>query len=249
MSLKVIPVNEDTYCVYRASYFNCSYIVKRENGIVLIDTGMKSSGKDVIDAFQELNLKLETIKGILLTHWHNDHAAGTSVVKALTNCQTFAHHLERPYFEEKQSNKFRQLADFIPERGIMVMFKGLIGDTVPKKVQIDQLVADGDLVLEDFEVIESPGHTPGHLAFYDKKQKTLFAGDAFAVIRNQLRLMAGPVTPDKEKSLESINKIFQNREINYICPGHRQPLTQGVPEEIQRFLSYLKTMKKWPLLG
>lgn len=249
MGQKIIQVNETTYCIYTPSYYNCTYIIKNEEEIFLIDTGLKSNGNDVKKAFKTLNLDIRKIKAILLTHWHNDHAAGTAKVKEWSNCLTIAHELEIPYFELKQSNPLRRIADLIPERGLLILFKGLIGDTVPKKVKIDRSVKNGDNLFKRFEVIETPGHTDGHVSYYDSKTKTLFAGDSLAVVNDILRLMARPVTPNKPVSIKSILNSLNHRNIKHICPGHRQPLSKNVEPEIKRFTEFIQKMNKWPLFG
>ncbi|WP_114789543.1 MBL fold metallo-hydrolase [Niabella yanshanensis] len=194
-------------------------------------------------------MPVQSVTDILLTHWHNDHSAGTAELKAISNCTIYCQNEEAPYFEKKPNSKIRQLAEYIPERGILVLFKGLLGEVVPRNVKIDQLLSDGDTILNDFIVLESPGHTPGHISFYDKKSGTLFAGDALAVIQQKLRLMAGVVTPDKPASITSILKLFKDRDINIICPGHREPLIENTKPEIARFIRYIQEMKRWPLLG
>lgn len=250
MKRKILRVNEDTYCLYTPSYYNCTYLIHRNDEIIFIDTGMNSDALDVKIALRNLKLDHSKIKAVLLTHWHNDHSAGTSVVKELSQCTVYAHSKELPYFQKKQSNPFRRLADYIPEWGIFVLFKGLIGDTVPKKVKVDRIVQNGDIVLGDFEVIETPGHTSGHVAYYDIRTKTLFAGDSLAVIDGRLRLMARPVTPDKPAARNSIVRMLSGRETNTICPGHRNPLTENVDTEIKRFLHYLQSHpNSWPLFG
>lgn len=210
---------------------------------------MQSDASDIKKAFKQLSLPVQSVSDILLTHWHNDHSAGTAELKAISNCTIYCQKKEAPYFEKKPSSKIRQLAEYIPERGILVLFKGLLGEVVPRNVKIDRLLSDGDTILNDFIVLESPGHTPGHISFYDKKSKTLFAGDALAVIKQQIRLMAGVVTPDKPTSIRSILQLLEGREINVICPGHREPLVENTPSEINRFVDHIKKMKKWPLLG
>lgn len=250
MKRKIIQINEDTYCLYTPSYYNCTYLIHRNNEIVFIDTGMNSEALDVKMALKELDLDASIIKAVLLTHWHNDHSAGTAVVKQLSQCKIFAHKNELAYFQKKQSNPVRRLADYIPEWGAFVLFKGLIGDTVPRKVEIDETVQDGDIVLNDFEVIETPGHTNGHVAYYDKRTKVLFAGDSLAVIDGRLRLMARPVTPDKAAARNSIIKMLSGRNIIAICPGHRNPLTKNVSEETERFIHHLQHHPtSWPLFG
>jgi glyoxylase-like metal-dependent hydrolase (beta-lactamase superfamily II) len=210
---------------------------------------MQSDASDTKLAFEKLQIPLSSLKAILLTHWHNDHSAGTAELKELTACQTYCHYNEAHYFERKQSSKIRRLADYIPEYGILVLFKGLIGDTVPRQVKIDQLVHDGDTILNRFEVILTPGHTQGHISFYDKQTKLLFAGDSLAILHQKLRLMSKYVTPDKEAAKASIIRSLTGRDIQGICPGHREPMIENVQEEISRFTSYLSTLKKWPALG
>jgi len=249
MRQKITPITKDTYCIYTPSYYNCTYLIKRGDAVILIDTGMRSDAKDIKMAMKTLDFPLSEIKTILLTHWHNDHSAGTAELKNLTECTTYCHKEEAKYFERKQSSRLRRLSEYIPEYGILVLFKGLIGDVVPRNVKIDHLVKGNDIILDTFEVIETKGHTEGHISFYDKKSKLLFAGDSLAVIDQKLRLMAGPVTPDKESSKISIINSLTGRDIKGICPGHREPLLQNVNAEIKRFIDYVKTLEKWPLLG
>lgn len=250
MATRVIPVCENIWCIYSPSYFNCSYLISREGKNILIDAGMRSDGRVILKAMEKLGFRAEDTQAILLTHWHNDHSAGTAEIKARSGCDTYGHPLEKPYFEQTPSGKLRRLADWIPEYGIFVLFKGLIGDTVPRNVAIDHCVTDGNIILNDFEVIESPGHTPGHISFYDRKSKTLFAGDSLAVIRGRLRLMARPVTPDKPTSLKSILHSLSNRDIQNICPGHREPLRNITGAEIKRFTRFVRENgHNWPLLG
>ena len=249
MSTRVKQISEDIYWIYNPSYYNCTYLVKRGDRVILIDTCMQSDASDIKKAFKQLSLPVESISDILLTHWHNDHSAGTAELKAISNCTIYCQKEEAPYFEKKPSSKIRQLAEYIPERGILVLLKGLLGEVVPRNVKIDRLLKDGDEILNDFIVLESPGHTHGHISFYDKKSKTLFAGDSLAVIKQHIRLMAGVVTPDKPASITSILKLLEGRAIHIICPGHREPLVKNTKSEIIRFLDQIKKMKKWPILG
>ncbi|MGJ7030421.1 MBL fold metallo-hydrolase [Niabella hirudinis] len=249
MSVIVKEIHKDIFWVYTPSYYNCTYILKRGADTILIDAGMRSDASDIRSALEQVGISVQCITAIVLTHWHNDHSAGTAALKELSGCQTFCHVDEAGYFQKEPGSGFRRLADFIPERGILVLFKGLIGDVVPKRVKIDHFVADGDRILDDLEIIKTPGHTNGHIAIYDHSSGFLFAGDALAVIRQRLRLMAGPVTPDKERARASIIKLLSGRSIKGICPGHREPLVINVADEIARFRKEVLHLKRWPLLG
>ena len=77
-------VTDGVHCVMRRSYFTCSYIVTTGDGLVAIDAGMKSTGAEMLEAIKEIGRKPTDLKAILLTHWHNDHAAGASVLARLS---------------------------------------------------------------------------------------------------------------------------------------------------------------------
>ena len=136
----------------------------------------------------------------------------------------------------------------IPEYSLLVLAKGLLGDSIPMAVSATSFVKDGDIVCDDFLVIETPGHTLGHISFYYQPKRVLFAGDSLAVINNRVRFMSRPVTYDLELARSSMVGSL-SFPINILCPGHRFPLTISVSERCQDMLSYLQSDGKWPLLG
>ena len=247
---KVFEVVSGIYCIYRKSYYNCTYLIHRNKQTTLIDASMKSDGGDVFYAMQQLKLPVESIQAILLTHWHNDHTAGTRAVKEATQAKVYCHAEDTPNMEHSLGKPpfHKKIADLIPELGPLILFKGLIGEMVPEAVKVDITIKDGDIINDDIEVIATPGHTPGHVAFYDRVSKTLFAGDSLACIRGKLRFMARPVTPDLPSARLSMQKAL-DRDIEVICPGHRQPISKNVKTEIKRVSTYLNSNNKWPFWG
>lgn len=112
----------------------------------------------------------------------------------------------------------------------------------------DHFVADREIIEEEFRVLATPGHTAGHVAYLHQPTRTLFCGDALAVVANKLRMMARPVTPDLSAARSSALQCLRQRAA-IICPGHRGPLTENVKEECDRLRSYLEAGGRWPLLG
>jgi glyoxylase-like metal-dependent hydrolase (beta-lactamase superfamily II) len=140
------------------------------------------------------------------------------------------------------------LARRIPEWGVGVLLIGLLGEAVPEAVVATQFVKDGDIVADEFEVIETAGHTAGHVSFYLRRHRALFAGDALAVIRGQIRFMARPVTMDLGAARRSMERCL-SLDIKVLCPGHREPLVDGVGAECNRMRRHLADGGYWPLLG
>lgn len=250
MGTQVFAVADKIWCIRRLSYFTCSYLVTTHEGLVFVDAGMDSGAKDLLQALDVVGKKPADVAGILLTHWHNDHAAGAKVMKELSNAPTYYHQMDEAFLTRKTAHHGWRgyLADHVPELGPLVLFKGLIGEASPQAVDATRFIKHGEVLFDDFEAIETPGHTAGHLAFYCRSLKALFAGDALAVINGRIRFMARPVTPDLPKSRKSAIDCLQF-ELESICPGHREPLTRNVKEECERFLQYAKSDAPWPLFG
>jgi glyoxylase-like metal-dependent hydrolase (beta-lactamase superfamily II) len=95
---------------------------------------------------------------------------------------------------------------------------------------VDRTLREGDRVA-DFVVIETPGHTPGHLSLWREADGVVILGDV-ASHRNPLSLSAGLrepsrlVTRDPLENRRSIRKIAALRP-RLVCFGHGPPLADG----------------------
>jgi hypothetical protein len=69
-----------------------------------------------------------------------------------------------------------------------------------------------------------------------------------AVVRRTLRFMARPVTPDRTSARASLAKCLSLNP-TIICPGHREPLIEGVEEACAAMRGQLDADSPWPLLG
>jgi glyoxylase-like metal-dependent hydrolase (beta-lactamase superfamily II) len=247
---QLIRISDTIWCIRRRSYFSCSYIVASSEGLILIDAGMGSDGVDIFNALSTPGLRDRPVRAVLLTHWHNDHAAGGRAIKDRLNADVFYHALDAPFLTgiAARSGFMGAIAELVPETGLLVLLKGLIGNSVPRLLDATELVSDGDILFQDFEVIETPGHTPGHTSYYYRPEQALFSGDALAVVKGSLRYMARAVTPDQVSGRKSMIKCL-SRELRVICPGHREPITVNVNSERDRLLEKLEMGKTWPLFG
>jgi len=252
--LQIFQVTPRIWCARRPSYLTCSYAVSAGCGLVLVDAGMDSEGRDMERLLQEsFKAGPEDVRAILLTHWHNDHAAGAAAVRARSSSARVHYHpADRPQLTRATARPGLRgwLADAIPEHGPLVLFKGLLGEAAPQAVEADRLVEDGAVVEEEFEVIGTPGHTPGHVSFYFRPERALFAGDALAVVGERVRFMARNVTPDRAEARRSMERCLEpGRPVEVLCPGHREPLVREVGARCEEMRRYLAGGGAWPLLG
>lgn len=111
------------------------------------------------------------VRRIVLTHGHGDHVGGLDeVVAALGDVEVIVSARDAKLLEKDKSAEPGEPAD--------AKVRGSIPGVTTRPTR---LVGDGDTV-GSLQVIASPGHTPGHIALFDPRDRTLIAGDAYATV-------------------------------------------------------------------
>ncbi|NGY86425.1 MBL fold metallo-hydrolase [Bacillus megaterium] len=200
---------------------------------ILIDTGMPGQTNQLKEALNELNMSIEQLKVILLTHQDLDHIGCATDIRNNSdkNIIVYAHEFDKPYIEGKlpliKTNASRmsneELAT-IPDE-IKYLYKN------PPKVEVDTVLKEDQLLpyCGGIEVIFTPGHTPGHVSFYLRKSKTLVAGDALVLVNGKLMGPVKQTTLNMDQAVQSLEK-FLNYEIEHVICYHGGYF-QGCPKE------------------
>ena len=225
-------------------------MVATDLGGVAIDVGMDSNADDFLQGLKAIGMTPSELKGILLTHWHNDHSAGAAFLQRSFGVPVYYDGQEKPFLTRLTASRGLRgwLGKHVPEQGPLVLLRGLLEEAAPEAVMANHLLADEEMIEGVFRVLATPGHTCGHVSYLHEPTRTLFCGDALAVVANRLRLMARPVTTDLVAANASAVKCLR-ADIRFVCPGHRAPLVENVQEECRRLREYLEAGGRWPLLG
>jgi len=137
-----------------------AYLVREDDGFTLIDTTTGGAADDLIAAAKELGGEL---RRVAMTHGHGDHIGSADAIK------------------ERLGDSVEVLVPELDARilaGDKVVDGKLPGSWPKVKTAPDTRLDGGDRV-GSLEVVASPGHTPGHVAFLDTRDKTLIGGDVF----------------------------------------------------------------------
>ena len=197
---------------------NC-YLVLESDGITLIDTAM-GAARIIIEAARHFG---KPIRRILLTHSHLDHVGSLDALRSrLPAVQVVAGTREAQLWAEAARGvkpRNMSLIQGEPQAPVKGSFKRL-------RTPPDMLVAEND-VIGSLRVISTPGHTPGHLAFLDERDATLYAGDSLTTFQ-ELRLPFDPCwyfpfthtgTWHDETALSSARKLL-SFQLKRVLSGH-----------------------------
>lgn len=145
---------------------NC-YLVREDDGLTLIDTSMGDSAQAIIEAADSLGAR---IVRIALTHAHSDHVGSLDALHAALP--------EAAVMISARDARFLRGDKRLDEDEPQVKLRG---GYPPCETSPTRELAHGDTV-GSLEVVAAPGHTPGHVAFFDPRDRTLIAGDAFQTL-------------------------------------------------------------------
>ena len=151
LQVKIVPVT--------AFAQNCSIVWDSESKeAVLIDAG--GEPEKLQKEVEELGL---IVKALWLTHGHLDHAGAVGALTKLWNIPVIGPHKEDAFW-----------LDMIQE------VSARYGFPIPEPVVVSQWLEGGEVLElgnEKFEVRFAPGHTPGHVIFYNENNGVLWTGD------------------------------------------------------------------------
>lgn len=179
-----------------------SYLI-RAGQVVLVDPGHLEYLNLVFQAMRLDGIHEDSIQGVIATHAHPDH---------LEAMEAFA---QRPVWTAMG------LRDEAFMREVGADFYRMMGIS-PPKLRLDFLLKEGELLLggERFQVLETPGHSPGSICIYWPAQKALFTGDVvFEMGVGRTDFPGG----DGKALVLSIERLA-SLDVEVLLPGHGNPL-------------------------
>jgi glyoxylase-like metal-dependent hydrolase (beta-lactamase superfamily II) len=186
-----------------------AYLVREDDGFTLVDSLIPGSADQIIDAARRAGGE---IRRLAFTHGHMDHVGSLDALK----------------------QKLPGAQVLMPETDAKILAGEL---PKPKKGGFPKLSTRPDILLSagdrvgSLEVVPAPGHSPGHIAFLDTRDRAVIAGDVFTsigglTVTNHFHLafpLAYMGTADPAQDLASA-RTLRALEPSVLVVGHGGPV-------------------------
>jgi len=240
-----------------ASWYTNVYVIEGSDGHILVDSGWDS--QESLWALQEgikgANLKLRDIKKVVITHIHPDHYGLSTKIKQICGAQVAIHRIDAGFIFPR----YKDFDDLIKKTEELLRQNGAPEDELlqlkeaslwmnkyvtPDLPEVN--LEDGDTISNDsfeFEVLWTPGHSPGHVCLYERDRKFILTGDHI-LYDTTPHVSFNPQSGDNPLGdyISSLKKL-ERLKVNFILPGHG-PVFNALGLRIENILQHHEERKR-----
>jgi len=217
-----------------------AYLLPEQTGWTLIDPGLRTEEIESFwnETLAELDIRLQDIRTIVLTHHHPDHyglagwfqerSGATVWMSKVAHGNAMRLWGENETFSDELTDAFLRhgLAEELEDE-IRNHMRGFRGKVSPQPEDV-RYISPGErfpMGGTEWEVYGGEGHAPGHLLFYERESGRLICGDqVLPDITPNIGWMPGG-DPDPLKSfMDSLHGVG-HLEVSIVFPGHRDPFS------------------------
>ncbi|MEO8456222.1 MAG: MBL fold metallo-hydrolase [Chloroflexota bacterium] len=231
-----------------------SYVINTDEGYALVDVGWDTP--DSLEALRkgldDLNIPLESIRRLIITHNHPDHYGLAGRLVQLASCGVMMHRLDAVHIESRYVNMTQLEAEMTqwlrthgaPKDELLDMVKGsemILNrvNIVNPDIQVDggERITGGKL---EWEIVWTPGHSIGHICLYERTTKSFMSGDHILnPISPSIGLHAQSMGNPLSDYLASLQAI-RDRDVEVVLPAHGDEF-RGFRERIDQLVSHHET--------
>ena len=196
-----------------------AYLVEDDAGLALVDTGMPWQANSVRRALEVAGFTMRDVDRVLLTHYDLDHVGGLrTLLDAAGDIEVYCGAGDADLVVGARTPPLS-----VP-KGVVQRFGRLLTPSVETPVRA---LGDGDNV-GGFEVVATPGHTPGHVAYLHDGLNAAFLGDMVREDDGRLEPSPWVLSSDPSRIEESVRRVLDRAPaFEAACVGHGEPIRSG----------------------
>ena len=206
---------------YRSSYVH-AFLLDDGDGLTLIDTLYANDAKLILAQLERIGKTASDLKRIILTHAHRSHLGGLAELKRLSGARVYSHEWEADIVAGDRKAQPVAWRPMDPLKTYPIQIGYNLGFGKHRPCPVDHMLRGGEEV-GPLKIVHTPGHSPGHLAFYWPERRVLFAGDA---IVTWPRFMLGwpAFTLNRRHQCASLDRMAC-LDADVLAVGHGDPVT------------------------
>lgn len=191
-------------------YIQTIYLVEVDEGLLLLD-GASRADVELIQKYitERLSRPIQDLKVVVVSHMHPDHAGAANPLRKLSGCLIVGaerrHHWYRGF-----SGAVMHITDIFLARWVAKRQRKKRRNLwYSRKLKFDVELLDKQMlpIFDDWQVIETPGHTDRDLCVYHRGIDVLYVGDLLVKIKKGLIPPFPVFHPNQYRA--SLNKINQ----------------------------------------
>lgn len=193
------------------------YLILDAGNLTLIDTGLAGNARSILRTLGSLGFAPTALKTILITHADGDHYGALRELVKLTRAQVFAGQIEAEAMRIGGSSRPLQPRGQLQRlllRATGRLFRAGAVEPITVIRSGTELPIWGGL-----QVLDTRGHTPGHLSFFHAPSRTLFCGDSIWISAGNLCPSRGINCWDETLALQAFESQMGLKPAR-ICGGH-----------------------------
>jgi glyoxylase-like metal-dependent hydrolase (beta-lactamase superfamily II) len=198
----------------------------KNSKFILVDTGKKSSFVSLSKNIESLNIRVEDISVLILTHTHFDHCQSARVIKEKSDCKVIASRIAKDSIKNgfaKLPNGTLFATKLISKLG-QLMGNGKFGfepfhQDIFVSDEYEENIADSRI-----KIIETPGHSSDSVSVLVDSEIAIVGDAMFGVFKNST---FPPYSDDIVKMIESWGKLL-NTDCIIFLPGHGKEISRNL---------------------
>ncbi|SNS94242.1 Glyoxylase, beta-lactamase superfamily II [Asanoa hainanensis] len=206
------------------------YALARPDGVALVDAGWPTDDAwtALVDGLASCGYALTDVRAVLVTHWHADHHGLAGSVREASGAWIGMHALDAAAIKGRSDPRdwVANISAWVRNRGgsdaDIAETVGSVEDArrFRSLAEPDRLIEDGERPLDGIRAVWTPGHTAGHLCFFDEGRRLLLSGDhVLPRISPNITLHPGQTADPLGDFLESLTRTGE-LEADEVLPAH-----------------------------
>lgn len=199
-------------------------LIYDDQACVLVDCGPIGTMQQLKEELNRVGKSIEDITHILITHHDHDHIGNLHALKQENpNIMVLSSLIEKDYLEGTlEPIRLTQAKELQPTLSMEQQANGIAYMNMLASVQpvdVDRVVYDGDVldIAGGIQVVATPGHLPGHTAYFAVKDQVLAVGDAMIVVGGELQIANPRFSLDMEEAKKSMDKLCHIKSKMIVC--------------------------------